>query len=220
MRFANILNVFCGGLMVAGAAQALPTQVTPTSYDAPNGFTGSFNYWDDSYDGSGSTTTDGAALTGGLGDLTDGVIATDNWFVVEAPDGPGPYVGWTVDPILTFRFAKAYDFTAMTFYLDDSNGLNQYGTAGGVNPPSSITVNGVNYVVPDPASGAPFAFTVDLTGLSTDTITSTLFRSDIWVFLSEVTFTADVPTVPLPAGVVLLGSAVAGLGMLRRRRHG
>ncbi|MFV2066020.1 MAG: hypothetical protein ACC645_03505 [Pirellulales bacterium] len=36
-----------------------------------------------------------ASLSGGLGDLTDGVIATENWYIVEPPDGPnGPYVGW------------------------------------------------------------------------------------------------------------------------------
>jgi predicted methyltransferase len=38
-----------------------------------DGNTGSWEYWDQSQTGFGSVTCDGAALSGGLGDLTDGV---------------------------------------------------------------------------------------------------------------------------------------------------
>ncbi len=58
---------------------ALATEVEPASYDMPNGDTGSFNYWDDSYTGAGAKTTNNAPLTGGLGDLTDDYIEPLIW---------------------------------------------------------------------------------------------------------------------------------------------
>ena len=91
----------CAGLAALAAAStfAAAGNVVPTSYDMLNGQTGSFTYWDDSYNGTGSPTTSGDLLTGGLGDLTDGVIATENWFST-----PGPYVGWdSITPTITVR---------------------------------------------------------------------------------------------------------------------
>ena len=79
------------------AAMAGPVKaafVSPVTYDMRNGDTGSYNYWDKNYTGSGSTTTDSALLTGGLGDLTDGIVTTLNWYAAEPPTGgDGPYVG-------------------------------------------------------------------------------------------------------------------------------
>ena len=162
------------------------------------------------YNGTGSTTTSGAALSGGTGDLTDGVIATGNWNAGDAPK----YVGWVIiNPTITFTFAQSHDFTSATFYFDDSNG------AGGVSQTGSVSINGSNRSVPTNPGSAPFSFTFDLTGTSTDTLTTQLFRSNSWVFLSEVTFDAAAPSpVPLPAagGMLLLG--LAGFGALRRRQ--
>jgi hypothetical protein len=108
-----------------------------TSYDTPNGNTGSYNYWDDTYTGSGSKTTDGALLSGGVGVLTDGVVASDNWYVTEAPAGPGPYVGWLAfNPTITFHFASTIDFQNVGIYFDDANG------AGGVSAPQNVNING------------------------------------------------------------------------------
>ena len=68
-----------GIFMPTGAVASV--QIFATSYEMPNGggdaSGGTYNYWDGSYSGSGSTTTDAAALSGGLGDLTDGIIATE-----------------------------------------------------------------------------------------------------------------------------------------------
>jgi hypothetical protein len=175
-----------------------------------NGETGSITYWDDSYSGTGSVTTSLAPLSGGTGDLTDGVIATENWNVT-----PGPYVGWrSIDPVITFAFVRAYSFTAATFHFDDSNG------GGGVNPPRSIAVNGISAAITDLPGGAPYSETLDLTGLSpTDTLEAQFFRtSGFWIMLSEVTFEVSDPApVPVPAAGVLLLGALGGLAALRRR---
>ncbi|MBL8499530.1 MAG: hypothetical protein JNL77_02930, partial [Nitrosomonas sp.] len=85
-------------LVILGAASSAYAALTPDSYNMLNGNTGSYNYWDETYSGAGCVTCDNAVLSGGRGDLTDGIIAADNWFVTEAPAGNGPYVGWTLDP--------------------------------------------------------------------------------------------------------------------------
>ncbi|MEO0667372.1 MAG: VPLPA-CTERM sorting domain-containing protein [Pseudomonadota bacterium] len=202
--------ILAGSLSLASMGAQAAT-VTPTSYDTVNGNTGTYTYWDDTYNGTGSTTTSGSALSGGTGDLTDGVIATGNWF---APGETGKYVGWlNTDPTITFNFAQAYDFTAVTFHFDDSNG------SGGVSQPSLVNVNGSGFTIPTNPGSAPFSFTVDLTGTKTDTLTTQLFRSNSWVFLSEVTFEADaVSAVPLPAAGGMLLVGLVGFGALRGRQ--
>jgi hypothetical protein len=162
-------------------------------------------------------TTSLANLSGGLGELTDGVIPTQNWFIVEAPAGNGPYVGWAnINPTITFFFDKAYDFTSVTFHLDDSNG------SGGVAPPSRATVAGQSFSITDPVSGAPFAYTAVLSPVvAANQLTVQLFEGQAtWIFLSEVTFEARVPqgVVPVPAALPLLASGLGALALLRRRR--
>lgn len=55
--------------------------IHPVSYDLPNGQLGGDvpNFFDDTYSGSGDKSTPLAALTNGLGDLTDDLVATTNW---------------------------------------------------------------------------------------------------------------------------------------------
>lgn len=203
-------------LWALAALFALPTQaavVSPQSYSLPNGNVGSFVYFDGSYTGSGDVNSAGAALTGGLGDLTDGIIPTENWNVVEAPEGNGPYVGWlNTNPVIEFFFDAVQSFTSVTFHFDDANG------GGGVSAPLSVTVNGISAAIADPSSSAPFAFTLDLTGsMATDQLSVQIFRRTEWLFLSEVTFENDMPTVPLPAGLPLLAGGLGLLALMRRR---
>lgn len=204
-------------IAIAGAAllaAAPAAAVTPLSYDMLNGNTGSYNYWDEIYSGAGCTTCDNAALTGGLGDLTDGVVASDNWFVTEAPAGNGPYVGWTIDPLITFHFAAGTSIDSIRIDFDDSDG------AGGVSVPGSFDINGVNYLVPEPAGSAPSFFTVSGLGFLGDTFTLQANRKNSWVMLSEVTF-VGAGAVPEPStwAMMLLGFGAVGFAMRRSKQR-
>ena len=209
----------CGTAFTAVVAAAFVTAparadvITPTAYAMPNGngqaTGGQFNYWDLNYTGSGSTTTDGDPLSGGLGDLTDGVVAPDNWFNVENAAGTGPYVGWLgIDPVLTFSFAAPATFTQVRVHFDDSDGT------GGVSLPASVRINDgttdFDFPVTDPGTSNPIWVDFTLPGVTTDELTLTFFRGNAWVFASEVEFIGT-QAVPAPAGVVL---ALAGLGLL------
>jgi hypothetical protein len=206
-------------LTIVALAAALPAQAAPilaTSYIMLNGETGSFNYWDESYTGSGATLVDGAPLSGGTGDLTDGIIDTTlGWYAAESPAGPGPYVGWLdIAPSLTFEFAPGSIVDALTIYVDDSNGF------GGVSTPSAARINGGALIpLADGASGAPLSFTFD--GLSvTGPLTLELFDGTApWIFLSEVTFEGRTASVPEPGLLALVGLGAAGpLGRRWARR--
>ena len=139
----------------------LAASISPISYDMLNGngqaIGGSFNYWDKNYTGSGNTNQDNAPLSGGLGDLTDGVIATDNWLNVENVAGEGPYVGWlSLDPTITFNFANIVNIDSVTIYVDDYNGVG----AGNVRVPHSVNLSmgGASFssgTLVDPPSSAP-----------------------------------------------------------------
>jgi hypothetical protein len=205
------------GLAMLGlASSACAVVISPNTYDMLNGNTGTYNYWDQIYTGSGNTTLDNSPLSGGKGDLTDGVIAGDNWFVTEAPPGNGPYVGWTLNPTITFHFGAAQLLNTVTLYLDDSDG------AGGVSAPASIDIslNGgpvVNYPVAEPSGSTPFSVTFPL-GFASD-VAITLNRKNQWVFLSEVSFdgqgTGSVPDTGSTLSLFALGCGLAAV--LRRK---
>ena len=113
------------------APRADAAQVFATSYAMPNGggqaSGGTFNYWDKEYTGAGAVSTDGAALTGGLGNLTDGVVAPNLWFNTENNAGTGPYVGWygpgrgQLNPLITFNFAGSTLIDQIRIHMDNSN---------------------------------------------------------------------------------------------------
>jgi hypothetical protein len=192
-------------------------QVFPTSYDMENGngvaSGGNFNYWDLNYTGAGSTNTDRSPLTGGLGDLTDGVIATDNWVNVENLAGSGPYVGWRTDfdgdPTVTFRFLGGAVINSVTVFADDSDG------AGGVNLPDAVVINGVNYDVDQGAAGTdPKVLTFSNLNFVGDAMDIEFVSSNAWVFVSEVQFGGQ--PVPEPASMAVLG--LGALALVRRKR--
>lgn len=190
--------------LAAGEAAALQ----PDSYSMLNGYSGSYHYWDDTYNGIGCHTCDGALLTGGTGDLTNGVIATDNWFVVEPP-GNGPYVGWPIDPTITFHWNAPVSIDSVTLWADDSNGN------GGVSAPGSVTINGTNYVIPEPPGSAPFSFTASGLAFNGTDLPITIFRKNQWVFVSEVQFASNIPE-PQTYAMLLTGFALLGFAARRR----
>jgi len=125
-----------------------------------------------------------APLSNGLGDLTDGVIATENWNSTWTP-----YVGWkSIEPTITFHFDHVVPVETVTLHLDDSNG------SGGVYPPTDVSIamgdTVLEFPIDDPSGGEPFSVTFDQLGLSGDTLEITLlddyFSTSRYMMLSEV----------------------------------
>ncbi|MES2159664.1 MAG: FxDxF family PEP-CTERM protein [Pseudomonadota bacterium] len=197
--------------LAACCASTLAAAATPVanSYDMLNGNTGSYHYWDDTYTGAGCVTCDNASLSGGLGQLTDGIVASDNWFVTEAP-GHGPYVGWTIDPTIKFHFNASTNVDTVKIHFDDADG------AGGVSAPSAVIINGNTYTVADPAGSAPFWFTANGVGFTGNDLNVTFVRQNAWVFASEVQFANAVPE-PETYAMMLAGMALVGVAARRRR---
>jgi hypothetical protein len=201
---------------IAAAGVASAASVNPVSYDMENGGSGSYNYWDDTYNGTGDNTANYAALSGGTGDLTDGIIATQNWNAVEAPVGPnGPYVGWrNKNPVLDFQFGQTRTFTSVVFHFDVSR-------SGGVDQIEKINLVGFGSAnLPIYASASPTSYTFDLgQGFSTDELKFQLHRKGDWIMLSEVEFNA-IAAVPVPAAGWLLIGGLGALAAVRRRKRG
>ena len=197
-------------------SSAYAATINPISYNMRNGQSSSYNYWDKNYTGNGSTTTDGANLTDGLGDLTDGVIPTQNWNIVEPPlGGEGPYVGWrNINPTITFNFGSVVNIDSVTIYVDDSNDL------GGVQVPDSVIIGSFNSgTLVDPPGSAPTSYTFSNLGFTGTSLDLTLnSRRASWIFLSEVEFEG---TQEVPEPLTILGTLVAGsIGLVLKKKKG
>jgi len=190
--------------------------LSPTSYDMLNGNNENFAFLDRSYDGSGDPTQPSSFLSDGLGDLADGIIATQNFFDAEPASGPpanGPYVGWDrnkplgLNPTITFNFGCPATIDSITVHADDAD-------TGGVDTPSSVDISmGVlsqSFAFPDPAGTDPVSATFSLSLATGTSLVLTANHKSQWVFLSEVTFegSCQVP----PSEVVLFATDSIAIG--------
>ena len=219
----RILRVAClaaAGAMLAGPAGAGTLPVA--SYDMHNGHGqaagGSFNYWDRAYNGMGSTTTDDALLTGGVGDLTDGFAATDFWFNVENGAGTGPYVGWysfvRTSPEILFNLSLESTVEEIRIHVDNS-------LIGGVVQPFAYLVNGDPWAF-TPLADQTFGW-ITLTGapVTGSQLSLTLVHNTFphWIFVSEVELVGTHgDPIPEPASAALLLTGLGLLGAAARRR--
>jgi len=211
-------------LSMFAANCAAAAVVNPTGYDMPNGQTGTYTYYDDSYNGLGDKSATLSPLSGGLGDLTDGKFATDHWYNVSGV----PYVGWySISPVITFHFAQSIDFGSVTFYFDNTSDPRP----GSVISPASWTVSDGSSSATHVTTLAEFADyspnqaqTIDLTGFAGDKLTVTINPvAGLYTMISEVAF-AGTPSgtsaAPEPASwaMMLTGFGVAGMAIRRRKQ--
>jgi hypothetical protein len=196
---------------------AVAGQITVVSYSMFNGGTATFDYRDTSYlpCPSNNCNTTGAALSGGTGELTDGVSPTADWNL-GPPEG---WVGWAnnltngLNPIVTFFFSGMPTINSVTVWFD--NTLN----VGLVSAPSSISVDGTSYnSIPQGISG-PQAFTINGLNITGSSIEMQFFQTDEWIMIGEVTFNGTkAPPVPEPGTLVLFGSGLISVLSLKRRK--
>jgi len=181
------------------------TALKPISYDMLNGETGWYNYWDESYTGVGNRFQDLSPLSGGLGDLTDGVIPAQSWDVTEAPAGPGPYVAWlSVNPSITFNFGKNVDIDRVIVHVDDSS-------FSVVRPPQSIRLSMAGNTfnsgqINDPPGAQPLAYVFSGLNFHGDSLKLDLVRRT-WVFVSEVEFFGRESGPSLPTLAIVAANA-------------
>jgi Discoidin domain-containing receptor 1/2, DS-like domain len=102
------------------------TPVAPITYEMPNGggtaHGGGWNFWDELYDGDGDNTVDGDLLSGGLGQLTDGVVGLDNWQTDLGNGIAYEWIGWWsgFNPTITFDFGAVIDFETIEIHVNNS----------------------------------------------------------------------------------------------------
>lgn len=204
--------LICLVLMASAVLYAGP--VNPISYSMPNGDTGSYDYRDNSYPGCPCPT--GAALSGGLGKLTDGVITTTSWNQPpNSSPGPERYVGWTIDPVITFFFGGTVNIDTIGLHVDNSFG------AGGVSLPKNFHVvmgaTTVDFpIADDTVNSAPRWYTFTGLNLSGSSLQLTVNRRNRWAMMDEVTFAGPGAAVPEPGSILLTGLGAACLILLRR----
>ena len=148
LAFKSAVFALAAALLGAAAPAAASSLLTVSSYDMPNGDGNGNggNYWDTGCSNCLSTncTTGGAALSGGTGLLTDGVIPNQSY---DSGSGIGAYVGWLQSPTITFHFGSTQTVNEVKLYMDNS-------AISGISAPQSLTID----------SGTPFPAIASMSG--------------------------------------------------------
>jgi X-X-X-Leu-X-X-Gly heptad repeat protein len=193
--------------------------VTADGYDMMNGQSGSWRYLDSTYlpCPTAACTSNLGTLTGGAGQLIDGVAPAFSWGDSGQPGGTFvPWVGWySIDPGITFHFSGTPTITRVGLYLDNTPGW------GDVRLPSQVDIAGQDFNITADANFGPRWMYFDLAPVTADTLAITLYRdSGRWTMIGEVAFEGpDGGTVPEPAGLLLAAPALALFAIGRRRRN-
>jgi F5/8 type C domain len=128
------------GILAAGHAFANPLPIA--SYSMENGESGSQTYYDDTYGGVGSTgnpNASGSFLSGGRGQLTNGV------FAVGTDIFDDEWVGWAnIQPTITIDLGSAYAVNSIGFHASNwSPPFNDVGAPGSAN--LSYSLDNISY---------------------------------------------------------------------------
>lgn len=215
MSHFTTISAVAAPLLLAAAASAAVVPIA--SYDMVNGRSGFNRYIDETYNGAGNPFVDSSLLSGGTGQLTDGILGTDNILDNNSFD----WLGWLeVQPSIRFDLGQIVQLDQLSVRAASSSPF------GDVDLPGTITIDfsndGVIYfgsVVRTTTAGEranPLSqwINVDLAGVSARYARAAFTDGDQpWIFLSETQFTG---TIPAPAATGLL--AFAGLAASRRRR--
>ena len=228
----KILAGFLAGVLAGALATAANASIVVDNYSMQDGALLHGAYFDNDYNGNHSAS---GFLSGGKGDLTNGVLSAD----VSAGYGAwAPYVLWDgFTPVITFDLGAVYTLSAVTSYF-------KYYPAAAVFMPDSIALrfsgDGVNFHASqlrlfsdvEQAPGGDNADGVEQLLAGTEvarfvelTLNNTLHNR--WLALGEVVFEGSlggvIPganNVPEPTGLALGGVALLALfgGLGRQRR--
>src|SRR5665213_238753 len=130
-------------ILLLGSSSAFADLITVTSYDMNNGngiaSLGTYNYLDGAYKGTSpaiNSTTEGAALTGGTGILTDGIIPT-----VDYTQASSQYVGWKyTDPTLNFYLQPGSKVSQISLYFANPTQVSGSLAGGHVGVPGQVSL--------------------------------------------------------------------------------
>ena len=205
-------------LTLASAAQAY-SQINPQTYSMFDwSRTNSWSWYSDqTYNGAVS----GNWLSGGVGELTDGVKNTSAAYGYSAWS---PYVLWDgYTPVITFDLGANYAVSGIQAYF------NYYPSAAVYIPPSAgirFSSDGVHYgatqlrtfsgaeLVPGGNDAVPSYNLLTAAG-SGRYVEVTLTSPNRWIALSEVEFFGSAATVPEPEIYAMLLAGIGLLGLYR-----
>jgi uncharacterized delta-60 repeat protein len=104
-----------GSLTSAAVLLVVASPVVPQSYDMPNGE----GPYDDTYSGAGSPMTALSPLSGGSGQLIDGIIGGYIFDNLNDLSLRVPWVGWqSIDPEITFDFGARHTFQQIAIHAE------------------------------------------------------------------------------------------------------